>query len=182
VRISLSVFTSKLYTVRMQTIPVANSVLWQAYRKKADADLTPIRVQKLMYFLHGWYTTIVGTPLLDEAFVRGKFGPVLPSLERELQRYAGVPVDDYIRQLNPDTAEMVPFFVNEKHAPQFLEILLSVWSQYSALSTAQLSTLSHAWDSPWAKTAAGQPISNELIVEDFRRRAAESQERSAARA
>jgi uncharacterized phage-associated protein len=155
----------------METVPVLNEVLLKAYSKMQDDDLTPTRVQKLLYFLHGWYTTITGIPLLDEAFVHYTYGPVLLSLETKLSRYAGIPVDDYVRQFNLDTGTMEPVFTDEKAAPQFIDILDAVWKQYSPLTTIQLSSLSHAPGSPWDKTAMGQPIPTSLIVEDFMRRA-----------
>ena len=155
----------------MDTIPVLNHMLWKAYSTKKDDDITATRVQKLLYFLHGWYTTITGAPLLDESFVRGKYGPVLPSLEAELARYAGRPIDVYVEQYNSDTGTMAPFFVNLKTVPQFGEILDAVWKQYSQLTTIQLSSLIHMPDSPWDQTEAGRAISTAAIVADFNRRA-----------
>jgi uncharacterized phage-associated protein len=155
----------------METVHVVNSVLWTAYSKMKDDDLTPTRMQKLLYFLHGWYTTITGIPLLDEAFVHYQYGPVLLSLESKLSRYAGMPIDDYLRQFSLETGTMEPVFVNEEAAPHFADILEAVWKQYSPLTTKQLSSLSHAIGSPWDKTGVGQPIATSLIVNDFMRRA-----------
>lgn len=147
----------------MQTSPVTNHVLWIAYRDKADADLTPAKVQKLVYFLHGWYAAVTGTLLLSEHFVRGKFGPELPSLTSELSAFAGGPVDDYLRELDRDDYQMKPFFVDLNALPQFEQVLETVWKKYGRLSLAQLSSLAHAPGSPWEQTAPGEPISNELI-------------------
>lgn len=147
----------------MRTIPVTNHLLWIAYRDKADDDLTPAKVQKLMFFLHGWYTAVTGTLLLSEPFVRGKYGPDLPSLEDCLQRYAGVPVDEYILELDAAQYDMKPFFVDLKMLPQFQEVLEKVWAEYGRLSLAQLSTLAHGPGTPWADTAPGRPICSNLI-------------------
>lgn len=156
----------------METARVANHILWTAYSKMKDDDLTPTRIQKLLYFLHGWYTVITGSPLLEESFVRGEYGPVLLSLEPKLAAYKGIPVDDYIRRFNYETGTMEPFFVAESDAPQFEDILDQVWKQYSPLTTTQLSSISHAPGSPWDKTKEGMPIETRLIIADFMRRAA----------
>lgn len=147
----------------MQSNPVTNHLLWIAYRDKADADLTAAKVQKLMYFLHGWYAAVTGTLLLSEQFVRGKYGPVLPSLERDLSVFAGGPVDEYLQELDSTDFQMKPFFVDLKALPQFEQVLEKVWKTYGGLSLAQLSTLAHAPGSPWEQTAPGQPISHDLI-------------------
>jgi uncharacterized phage-associated protein len=151
----------------MQTLPVLNHVLWIAYRDKYDADLTPVKVQKLLYFLHGWYLAVTGTLLLTEPFVRGKYGPILLSLERDLQVYAGGPVDDYIPEMDTTSGELKPFFVDVKALPQFQEVLERVWKQYGRLSPVQLSSLAHAPGSPWAQTTPGEPISNDLLHVHF---------------
>jgi uncharacterized phage-associated protein len=164
----------------MRTIPVTNYLLRTAYREKKDDDLTPVRVEKLLYFLHGWYSVVTGTPLLDEPFVKGKYGPKLSSLDGELARFKGIPVDDYIQEWNPDTGKVGPLFVNPEAFPQFPKVLEKVWEQYSPYSTPQLSSMSHGANSAWAQTpAGGAAILQELIVEEFTRRAVASRSASA---
>lgn len=151
----------------MDTIPVTNHLLHLAYSKKDDDDLSPLRVQKLLYFLHGWYLAVTGTCLLSEPFIRGKYGPVLVSLETELKRYGALPVADYIKRWDGEKGAEVAYFVNLSVLPQFAAILENVWAQYRRLSTAQLSSISHSEASPWAHTAPGKAIDNELIKQEF---------------
>jgi uncharacterized phage-associated protein len=165
----------------MQTAPITNHLLHAAYRDKNDADLTPLRVQKLLYFVHGWYMAITGTSLFTEPFVRGKYGPKLLSLDVDLAQYAGVPVADYIKEWDAEQNKMVPFFVKPEAVPQFAEVLERVWKEYSRYSTAQLSTMSHGPDSAWARTPDGS-ISNTLIVDEFLRLAAANRARTSASA
>jgi len=163
----------------MKTTPVLNTLLHTAYKHKNDANMTPLRIQKLLYLLHGWYSAIVGESLLDEPFVHGKFGPVLRGLEQDLASFSGVPVDDFLPEWDPVTLQVVPLFVNLEAAPQFAAILKQVWEVYSPLSTRQLSTLCHGPGTPWARTPAGAAILNDLIVADFTKRAQESSQASA---
>lgn len=107
----------------MRTLPVTNHLLHTAYRAKQDEDLTPLRVQKLLYFLHGWYSAITSTALLTEPFIRGKYGPKLASLDVDLAPYKGVPVGDYISEWNPKREKLEPFFVDMQSLPQFTEVL-----------------------------------------------------------
>jgi len=151
----------------MRTIPVLNSLLRIAYAAKADDDLTPLRVQKLLYHVHGWYLAIVNQSLFDEAFVAGRYGPELQSLHTTLAQYRGVPVDDYIQEFDADACKVGNFLVNEERYPQFSTIAKRVFDTHRHLTTAQLSTLCHADGSAWARTAQGQPLDNALIREDF---------------
>jgi uncharacterized phage-associated protein len=151
----------------MRTIPVLNSLLRIAYAAKDDDDLTPLRVQKLLYLVHGWYMAIVGESLFDEAFVAGRYGPELLSLHTSLAKYCGVPVDDYIQEFDVDSCELGNFLVNEERYPQFGTIAKRVFDTHRHLTTAQLSTLCHADGSAWARTAQGQPLDNAQIREDF---------------
>lgn len=51
---------------------------------------------------------------------------------------------------------------------------------YSKLTTEQLSTLSYAPDSPWARTAAGRDIPNTWIANEFIRQADAKRARTSA--
>lgn len=163
----------------MKTFRVTNDLLRQAYTKQDDDNLTPLRVQKLMYFLHGWYLAIVGRPLLAEPFIRGTYGPVLKSLEGELSCYGATPVDDYIKEWDDVECQVTAFFVDIKSAPQFADVLEQVWDQYAQYSTSQLSTLTHGDTSPWAMTRPGESIGNALIRDDFVRLAASNRAQQA---
>src|SRR4051794_31282897 len=42
--------------------------------------LTPMKVQKLVYYAHGWHLAITGEPLIDEQVEAWRWGPVIHSL------------------------------------------------------------------------------------------------------
>lgn len=153
----------------MNAFPVANHVLWRA--NKDATDITPMKLQKIIYFLHGWYMAITGQKLIDEGFTRWQYGPVVPSLYRALKHYGGLPIDDYIKQPDFSSGQLVPYFVDTNALPQFESILEQVWRQYSHLTAIQLSTLTHEGGSPWDLTMPNDEISDELIRNDFVRRA-----------
>ena len=62
-------------------------------------QLTPMKLQKLMYFTQAWYLRERGFPLLDDHFSRWQYGPVpaVPKSDRDTwallrviaQRYGG---------------------------------------------------------------------------------------------
>lgn len=147
----------------MMDFAVTNSLLHRAYAEKDDADLTPRRVQKLLYLLHGWCLAITGKSLLGSEFVAGPYGPVLTSVEQALAGHGTSPVDDYIKEFDEAQCQVMPYFVDLTAAPQFDAILRQVWSTYRPLSTNQLASLAHEPGAPWSVTSAGEVIPNEII-------------------
>jgi len=153
----------------MNAYPVANHILWRA--NKDAADISPMKLQKMMYFLHGWYMAITGQKLIDEGFARWTYGPVVPSVYRELKHYGAMPIDDYIKQYDSTSGQVVPYFVDTNKLPQFESILEQVWHQYGGLTGIQLSSLTHEYGSPWYLTEPNDEIPDYLIRDDFVRRA-----------
>lgn len=150
----------------LPTIAVVNQLLHVGFREKND-DFSAIKIQKMLYFLCGWYVAITGEVLLEDQFIKGQYGPVIPTLQSQLKKFGSLAVDDYIHEWDNQEFKMRPLFVNTTVYPQFSEILEKVWKQYHRFTAEQLSTMCHSEDSPWAKTAIGKPISNELIKEHF---------------
>lgn len=66
---------------------VANAFIDRA-QKGVIPDLTPMKVQKLLFYTQSWYLRFNnGAPLFDDNFERWKFGPVVPSIYHELKPY-----------------------------------------------------------------------------------------------
>lgn len=65
----------------MRNFAMVNSLLHQAYAARDDDSLTPLRVQAMLYVLHGWCLAITGQNLLTEPFIADKYGPILPGLQ-----------------------------------------------------------------------------------------------------
>jgi uncharacterized phage-associated protein len=151
----------------MDATAVANHVLWRANKDKVD--ISPMKLQKILYFLHGTYLSITGESLIDEGFRRWDYGPVIPSVYHELKIYGGLPIDDYIKKYDKEKGEFIPFFVNTRALPRFEDILDQVWNKYSKFSAIKLSNLTHESDSPWAKTAPNNRIPDDVIAEYFTR-------------
>ena len=57
---------------------VANEFLHLAHRD--DRPITPLKMQKLVYFAHGWHLAITGAPLISEPIQAWQYGPVISSL------------------------------------------------------------------------------------------------------
>ncbi len=149
----------------MKTETVFNSLMRHA--KKEGVTLTHLKVQKLLYFLHGYYLAKTGKPLLDEPFQAWQYGPVECSLYNKLRSYGGAPIDKYFPEIDKETGKESYFVVSEKNV-DFHNALNMVWDEYGNLDGVRLSTLSHEPGSPWATTSrANDEIDNKVIKDYF---------------
>ena len=149
----------------MRAVPVVNHILRIANRDKID--LTPLKMQKMLFVLHGWYFAITGQKLVDEAFEAWEYGPVVADVYNKLRAFGSLPIDDYIKEWDVETGQLLPYFVNLDTRPEFAEILERVWQEYSRFSTTQLSTMTHKPNTPWANTAPRSIIADEEIRRYF---------------
>lgn len=111
---------------------------WFIRRAKQDGEyLTQMKLQKLVYFSHGWNLAFYEAPLIDGRVEAWKWGPVIPSLYREFARFGSKPITEI-----PATKPKV--------SSRTSDLLESVWKGYRGLTAAQMSDLTHRQDTPWS--------------------------------
>lgn len=149
------------------TKAVVNSLLARAF-KEGRGDMTPMKIQKLLFYLNGWHLAIMGKPVVSEPFRVWKFGPVLESVYHELKHFGGGPVAEYIKEFDPKSEELKSFAISDS-ATEFYEILDLTWEKYIGIEATRLSTMTHAPDSPWAtaKHQGNSIIDNNTIKSYF---------------
>jgi uncharacterized phage-associated protein len=49
------------------------------------ADISPMKLQKLIYYAHAWHLAFLGQPLIKEEVQAWKFGPVIPDVYFEFK-------------------------------------------------------------------------------------------------
>jgi uncharacterized phage-associated protein len=112
-------------------------------------SLTPMKLQKLVYYAHGWFAGYTGQPLINESVEAWQYGPVIPSLYHEFKGYGSGPVKRKATDLATDSDE---FEIREVPPPQDAGIrsfLEKIWASYGGYSAVQLSEMTHAADGPW---------------------------------
>jgi len=61
---------------------------WFLDRSKSDGKpVDPMKLQKLIYFAHGWHLGLIRHPLVDELFEAWEYGPVVPSIYHEFKMF-----------------------------------------------------------------------------------------------
>ena len=104
-----------------------------------------MKVNKLIFFAHGWHLGVLGTPLFDENVEAWKWGTVIPSVYHKLKFFGGMRIphnySDGLPKLDINELDQ-----NTKN------VLEGVWAGYKNDDALYLSALTHAEGSPWYDT------------------------------
>jgi uncharacterized phage-associated protein len=133
---------------------VANEFLTISKAAGRD-DLTPMKLQKLVYFAHGWCLALTEQPLICERIEAWQYGPVIPALYHEF-KYSG---NDVISGLGTavkyangriafekPTLDDYPDDVERRNAKGIIGRVFELYGKYSA---ARLSNATHMEGTPW---------------------------------
>lgn len=132
-----------------------------------EEDLvTHLKLQKLIYFAHGWHLALTGgTPLLDPRFPveAWPYGPVIREVYTKYASFGREGIDE-IKQVPP----------RDELTGEELDLLEEIWTIYGKFDGGKLSTITHQVGTPWHQVSrtwpgAKVPIDNELICEYFLR-------------
>lgn len=121
---------------------VANNFLKRG--RNENVDITPLKLQKLVYFLYKDYLKRTNDQLFSERFETWKKGPVVPSIYAEFNSYGRFP----IRSFATDSRGKC-YIVSEDGV--FKECIDKVWRVYGNYSGGALSELTHTDGSAWSK-------------------------------
>ena len=132
---------------------IANYFLGLAERD--GVPLSPMKIQKLVYFAHGWHLAIYDEPLIDETVEAWEFGPVVPTLYRDFKRFGNGPITEKATKVVLGGGDSWLKRTIRIEVPQLydskIQVFLDViWEKYKGFSAIQLSNLTHVSDSPWS--------------------------------
>ncbi|MCK3654264.1 hypothetical protein A4G19_15740 [Pasteurellaceae bacterium Macca] len=134
---------------------IANAFIQKAQEGKIPA-LTPMKLQKLMFFAQSWYLRNQGCRLFNDEFVRWRYGPVIQSVYYEFARNGG----SVISSLAKDA-----FGVIDPNLDNTDEIFLNrIINTYGAFSGWQLSEMTHNEKGAWAMNSLGTVITDKEML------------------
>lgn len=155
------------------SLAVANEILRTARRERIE--LTPLQLQKLLYYAQGWSLALFDRPLIDEQVEAWKYGPVVNSIYHEFKEFGNQPITSlattyaesgrrFEPRLNGDDQET-------RAARAIIERVVELYGGYTGL---QLSAMTHAEGTPWHQvyvesgpTLRGTDIPHHLIKSYF---------------
>lgn len=153
--------------------------------KGAEGDsLTPMKLQKLVYFANGWYLALTDRPLITEPVQAWKYGPVIDSLYHAFRDFGNQPITRKASDVraHPNTGEISRFDPSLEDEPAgedraiamaIIDRIHEIYGKYDGL---QLSDMTHREGTPWHRVRQMYPeglpprvkIPDNIIKEYFR--------------
>ncbi len=147
--------------------------------------MSPMKLQKILYYAHGWNLGLGLGPLIDDQVEAWPWGPVIPTVYHEFKRFGTDPIKSHrwsrldatkgedgkirFRAVRPSLDEC-PGNVDVAK-----EVIRRVWDVYKPYTAVQLSNMTHKpgtpWDTVWNKQGGkdrrSTDIPDEVIREHF---------------
>lgn len=124
-------------------------------RESSRYAITPLKLQKLVYYAQGYHLALTGEPLFEERLEAWEHGPVAPDIYHiyKKHRYFTIPREPFNDYQN--------YLDNEE-----ITTLNRVWNNFGHLDGKTLEELTHQED-PWLFTDINDIIERELIADYF---------------
>lgn len=123
-------------------IEVARYIVQLAAEQEEPDALTPLRVQKLLYYAQGWHLAVYGIPLFVEPIEAWMHGPVVRDVYGYLSSHGNLGVDPAVIG--------APQHLSEEHKTY----LRGFWDSYRDFSAYRLYKATHT-EQPWLDARKG---------------------------
>lgn len=153
---------------------VANAFLHKAMQSRAD--VTHMKLQKLVFFAHAWGLALNGASPVAERPEAWQHGPVFETVYHALKGVGTGAVSDPIESFDPVDGCLKGLVPNIGDRV-FWGLVDQVWERYGAFSGLQLSALAHEPGGPWARARAAQwlDLNDGHVIEHFRGKLSDAQ-------
>lgn len=128
--------------MRATALVLSNNILYRAKNEKVP--VTPMKLQKLLYYVCVKYMKDTNEYLLSETFEVWKYGPVIPSVYAEFKPYGSSKIKDFTRNAK-GKAKMI----DEDEYPALHGAIEYVWHTLKGFSGIELSERTHKKGSGW---------------------------------
>ncbi len=145
----------------ISAVVLCNNVLMRAF--DANIPVSPMKLQKLLYFISCEYLKRTGEELLSEDFGVWQYGPVLPTVYNEFKSFGSFPISEYAKD-----AAGVSYAVDEDTAPNLKTAIDLIWQTFRSFTGIELSKITHLDGSGWSRAyqAGRKKISTNDMEED----------------
>lgn len=141
---------------------VSNNILSRSFKEKIL--ITPMKLQKILYFAESEYQKKTSKRLLFDDFHTWAFGPVVRTVYSEFLTFSKKHINRYSRDAAGDT-----YVIDEQADPALRDTLDQVWEVTKYRTAVDLSEITHLEDSAWDKAfQVDAPILNQCdILNDY---------------
>jgi uncharacterized phage-associated protein len=136
---------------------LSNNFIQKALRE--DVTLSPMKLQKLIYFTYRDYLQATDVPLFSEPISAWRYGPVVESVYNHFKPFGANGINKFYKNSAGEVSVLL-----ESSAP-FGDIIRQVWDRYRCYTGIDLSRMTHKEGSAWHKawTAGKAHLDNEDI-------------------
>jgi len=139
-----------------------------------EFDITNLRINKLLYFIHAASLQVRPEGLIRNHFEAWQYGPVIRPVFDAFKIHKDTPIKAPALYLDYSSGERVPVPFDDISQPD-LAIIRREFLNYSRFTTGELVSMSHHAGGPWdvtyrahlADATASPRISNQLIRRHF---------------
>lgn len=156
-----------------KSLAIANAFIQKAL--DAGNPPTQMKLQKLIFYAHGWHLGLTDEPLVEEAFEAWSYGPVVPNVYHEFKAFGRTPISKFGTEMVV-SCDKITWVQPEQPTDKGVNALIDkIWEIYGKFSGTHLSNLTHESGTPWevvsrpygGKPPQHVPIPNELIRNYF---------------
>lgn len=119
--------------------------------------ISPMKLQKIIYYAHGWHLALTGEPLVSDEIEAWGYGPVMPAIYHAFKNFGNEPINSPAQNFSWENGKLVvstpEIPAGEKHETT-RQILKRVWTTYKHLTALELSKMTHAPGAPWSQVVA----------------------------
>jgi uncharacterized phage-associated protein len=130
------------FRMTFSPVNVSNNILRRAFDE--SVSVSPMKLQKLLYFVASEYGKRADAPLLAETFQPWKYGPVVRSVYDEFRSFGGGPIRAYGKD-----AQGKAYMADERQDSHLARALDDVWRAAKSRSAVELSRITHLPGSAW---------------------------------
>jgi uncharacterized phage-associated protein len=140
-------------------LDVAKYFIVKAYEDGKEAEMTNMKVQKLLYYSQSLYLALYDEPLFNEPIQAWRYGPVCPPAYGFYSKFEAdqLPIPD------PEELSQIP---DERK-----NVLAEVWEYFGGYHAYLLSDMTHL-EFPWRKARRGLPSearsTETILLEDLK--------------
>ncbi len=110
--------------------------------RDSESTITPLKLQKILYYAQGYYLARKGKELFKEDFEAWAHGPANPKIYEKYKDYAGNVIDS-------PKDEDIPIFSED-----LTDFLYSIWDVFGIFDGKYLENLTHQ-EAPWLEARNG---------------------------
>jgi len=132
------------YLSMIDCLNAARYFIVRAYEDGIEAEMTNMKVQKLLYYSQSLHLALYDEPLFNEEIQAWRYGPVCPPAYRFYSEFEAnqlpVPNEDFLLEISDEKKK----------------ILSEIWEYFGGYHAYRLSDMTHG-EFPWKKARKGLP-------------------------